>query len=355
MADDLPDPPGPGATYGGLLLLGGAAAGVLLLPISLAPRLGLAGFLLARGLAPLPHRLRPGTATWAAGGLTRGAGWVGLAVAGAAALPWTPTLSGLPAGLAAAGLALRHGGAGLEEVAAARRLRGVGAAALAAAVVLVAAGVGVPAPTFVRGVVAAAVAAALATALARETDEAADPRLEGLRHGLAGSMPRNALAGAGLAAVVLARWTLGDVRYRPIYEWGVAVVVASLALERAVDWYREGAPDEAWTSSHERHVQSVDRLAGDAVHRLHEAGRRFLDGDLPPANYAEAWSPVADRVDDADLEAVLADVEAHEDDPEPRLLRLPGRLARVREENRRAREELVDRLHEAIDEGGTPP
>lgn len=360
MADDARPAPGWLRVLATLALLGGAAVALALapLPIPSTPRWFLVAFLAARAVAPLPFRLRPDPGTWGLTTLLRGSAWIALAVGIAALLPWTEATSGLTAGLALAGFTLRRARRRVElDVAEPGVLvTWTGAIALAAAAVLAVAGVGTPVPPAARGVVAAAALAALATFLARDAQEADDPPLPRVTHALAGSLTRNVLAAAGLAALLLARPTLARrVRYLPLYEWGLGVIVATLALERTVEWYKDRAPEDAWTSDRRRHVQQVERLAGDPVHDLHEAARRFLAGEADPQAYARAWAPVRDRLDDPDLEAALEDLRDHEDTEPPRLLRLPRRVREVRQANRQARAEIHQRLVDALDEGGSPP
>lgn len=343
-----------------LATYGAATAAVALGPLPLAaiPRWTLASFLAARAVAPLIFRLRPAPGPWALATLLRGSAWIPLAVALAALLPWTAPTSGLTAGLAVAGFSLRRARRFVElDVAGPGVLVSwTGALALAAAALLAGLGVGTPVPAAARGVVAAAALAALATFLARDAQGADEPPLPRLTHALAGSLPRNVLAAAGLAAFLLARPTLGRrLRYLPLLEWGLGVILASLALERTAEWYRTDAPEAPWTSPHRRHVQQVQRLGGDPVHDLHRAARAWLDGEVGPEAYARAWAPVLERMEAPALEDALQDLRAHEDRNPPRLLRLPGQVEAVREANRRARADLHKRLVDALDEGGASP
>jgi hypothetical protein len=302
--------------------------------------------------------VRPSPDTWALRAGAEGASWVPLSVAGSALLPGLEAAAGLPFGLGALGLSLQRSRDAVEaDVGVAGRLAaGTAALALAAAGAAVLLGPGASLPGEARGVAAAGAAAALATILAREAAEADDHRVRRAAHALAGSLHRNVLVAAGLAGLVVARLNLeGRLAYLTLYEWGLAVILASLALERVVDWYRDEAPDASWDSPHARHEQEVARLAGDPVHRIDEAGRAFLEGETDAEAYADAWEPVRRRLDDPALEDALADLRAHEDRPEPRLLRLPGRVEAAREENRRTRRSLHDRLVDALDEGGSPP
>lgn len=357
-ADD-PAPSWP-RTLATLGTFGAAAVAVALGPLPLAgiPRWTLAAFLAARGVAPLPFRLRPAPGTWALATLLRGSAWIPLAVALAALLPWTAPTSGLTAGLAVAGFTLRRArqAVALDVAGPGVLVSWTGAIALAAAALLAGLGVGTPVPAAARGVVAAAALAALATFLARDAQGADEPPLPRLTHALAGSLPRNVLAASGLAAFLLARPTLARrLRYLPLFEWSLGVILASLALERTAEWYRTDAPEAPWTSLYRRHVQQVQRLGADPVHDLHRAARAWLDGEASPEAYARAWAPVLERLDAPALEAAIQDLRTHEDRDPPRLLRLPSRVEAVREANRRTRADLHQRLVDALDEGGASP
>ncbi len=343
-------------------LLWGAAATLVALgsrsPIPLpfilepTPTLAVTGFLLTRALWRIVHRQRPGPTGEVAGRALRGAGWgllvhTGLVLAGGELAELA-----LAGGLGTFALILyrQHRrfpedepGAGWAPALVA--LAGLALATVAALLAILRSGT--PGPLQGRlGILAIVGLATLAlTHVARTLVQSPRPQVARVAHVLA-ARPRRVLGLVlGVTGYLLHRPLVDDqVAYLHVLEWGLGLALLGYSLERLGAWYRRDARDHPWEAPWRVHEQEVADLRDPTAEQVETLTTQFLAGDLPPEEYAKLWRHLARDLAEPHLAQRADEVANLDETPEPRFLRFPWRVHRIREANRTRRRRAHERI-----------